>query len=527
MAEKIDASRQANLVFNRLSKWYLLALSAIALVLIISHSLIKSHLDKQRSDSRVVNVAGRQRMLSQKLCKNSLQLSQNISKEYQSKVQKEMRETLDLWTTSHNGLKAGDAALGLPGENSPEIKGMFEEIEPYYAEMKGDIVAILEILDSPLAAVPQALNFHIEHLLANEDDFLKGMDAIVFQYDEEAKNKVLKLRNIELYLLLIAITALLIELFFIFRPLANYVQKIVSNLTDSEQKAKKNTAEITELYEAKERAGQELRALNFAVDQAALFASTTLDGGLIYMSEKLQKFLGKPEITPNRNLAEVLSINEGEQQYINQIIRTPRSTIWNGEISISKQNEKKSWLELSIVPVNRSGVKHDYLMLFSDITARKESEIKLQKLNQEKFEEEIKLQKIRSLQIIEAQENERERIAKDMHDGIGQMLTALKFNLESINLGNTEKATQKIDQLKLQAANLIKGVRMATFNLTPPELSDYGLATALAKLCSELVRLTGENILFDNRSNFNERLDTVIETNIYRVAQEAVNNAIK
>jgi signal transduction histidine kinase len=128
---------------------------------------------------------------------------------------------------------------------------------------------------------------------------------------------------------------------------------------------------------------------------------------------------------------------------------------------------------------------------------------------------------------VEGQEEERKRIAKDIHDGIGQMLTALKFNIESINLKNKEKTAEKISYIKDLTADLIKGVRTATFNLTPPELSDHGIIPALQKMTAELARLTGENILFENRTEGTLRLNSLAETNIYRVVQEAVNNAIK
>lgn len=107
------------------------------------------------------------------------------------------------------------------------------------------------------------------------------------------------------------------------------------------------------------------------------------------------------------------------------------------------------------------------------------------------------------------------------------MLTALKLNIESINLENTEKAYQKIEGLKQLSKNLIQGTRIATFNLTPPELKDYGIGIALDKMAKELSKLTGKNILFENKSNFEQRFDSLIETNLYRVTQEAVNNAIK
>ena len=136
-------------------------------------------------------------------------------------------------------------------------------------------------------------------------------------------------------------------------------------------------------------------------------------------------------------------------------------------------------------------------------------------------------QKILTSKILEAQEEERKRIAKDIHDGIGQMLTALKFNIESINIENTAAAIKKIKNLKILSKELIQGVRMATFNLMPPELTDHGIASALQTLTSQLAKLTGKNILFDNKTNFNKRFDSLTETNLYRIVQEAVNNAIK
>jgi two-component system sensor histidine kinase DegS len=61
----------------------------------------------------------------------------------------------------------------------------------------------------------------------------------------------------------------------------------------------------------------------------------------------------------------------------------------------------------------------------------------------------------------------------------------------------------------------------------PPELSDHGIVSSLAKLTKELSKLTGKEILFYNKTDFNQRLDSLIEINIYRLTQEAINNAIK
>jgi len=107
------------------------------------------------------------------------------------------------------------------------------------------------------------------------------------------------------------------------------------------------------------------------------------------------------------------------------------------------------------------------------------------------------------------------------------MLTALKFNIESINTENIEKTNQKIEGLKQLSKDLILGIRTATFNLTPPELKDHGISSALQKMAKELSKLTGRNIIFENKSSIESRFDSLVETNLYRVTQEAVNNAIK
>lgn len=513
-------------IFDQLSKKYLLALTVIAAIILLSQWLIQGHLSKQINDSRVINVAGRQRMLSQKISKQVLQIKDKNSPEQNQQIQKDLQETLNLWVTSHEGLKNGSQELEIPNRNSENVKTMFEKLELPFQKIVQGSHTILTSLEKGTDSF-ESIQSAIQQVLQYENEFLTGMNNLVFQYDLEAKRKVENLRKMEFLLLFIALLALALELFFIFRPTAFFVQKTVDQLTTAEKKAQQKSNETAKLYEEKERSVQELRALNFAVDQTALFASTTLNGELIYISNKLKKFLGYRTSTPVGQFADILSQNEGEQDYLTQLIRIPRSSIWTGEVPITTLEKKKCWLELSIVPVNRSGVKQDYLILCNDITVRKETALELERMSKEKLDEEIRLQKIRSSQVVEAQEKERERIAKDMHDGIGQMLTALKFNLESLNPDRPEKLQQKINGLKDLSANLIKGVRIATFNLTPPELTDYGIATALSKLCKELSRLTGQNILFENKSSNNQRFDSVVETNIYRITQEAVNNAVK
>ncbi|MEM1328123.1 MAG: ATP-binding protein [Bacteroidota bacterium] len=510
--------------FGRLSRLYSIALSAIALSILISQILVQRHLQSQLSDSRVVNVAGRQRMLSQKLTKEALLLADD--KLRNDSLLSDFEATLQQWTSSHDGLQNGDNALGLPGNNSATIQEMFKNLKPIYR----DIVKSAKALSAAVQineANTTSTSTYIDQLLQNEPFFLEYMNNIVFQFDEEAKEKVSSLREKEIWLLLLSLSILLAELVFLFRPTALQLHHTIKNLVQAEQQSSAMAEKVKTLYAEKENSLRELQSLNFALDQAALFASATTQGDIIYLSRKFCALLGIVPQEAVGNIAEIMSTQEGEQQYLKELIQVNRSNIWNSEVKITTRGDKKCWLEMSVVPVNREGVKQDLLILCSDVTARKVAQEEIVALKETQFDEQIRQQKLRSSQVVEAQEEERKRIARDMHDGIGQMLTALRFNLQSINIQKQEKAEQKLSKVNEIATSLIRGVRIATFNLTPPELSDYGVAPALAKLAQELSKLTGERILFHNRTQFNKRFESIIETNLYRITQEAVNNAIK
>lgn len=333
------------------------------------------------------------------------------------------------------------------------------------------------------------------------------------------KSSVLK------YILLV-IPIIIISGYLLIKP---KIKRLVARIDDLSTKNLESTNKVNELnnlYLSKEESLQELKELNYAIDNAALFTSTNSEGDVMYMSKKFQKLLG---LTPSKikgSVEDLITIDEGQRIYLKDLIQN-RKQITTEEIEITTATHKKLWLKVSLIPLSRISLKQKTLILCADITLRKENEVTLKKILKEKYEKEIQLQQTISSKIIEAQEEERKRIAKDIHDGIGQMLTALKFNVESLNPNNIETIPKKIDDLKALSKELIQGVRMATFNLTPPELTDHGIASALQTLTQKIAKLTNKNILFDNSSDFEGRYASLIEINLYRIAQEAVNNAIK
>ncbi len=510
--------------FLRVRKWYLVALATIALTIISAQILIQHHLNSQLDDFRVINVAGRQRAYSQKLTKEVLLLKETDGIVQRNLVLTQLRETLATWKKSHQALQYGDLDFGIPEGDNDEIKALFKKLDPHHNNMVGAVERILANTDKN--AFPNQSDVNI--LLENERDFLSVMDTIVNKYDSLSETQLKNLKFKEYFLLGISLLILLLEILFIFKPLSLQIRNTIKNLIIAQRTSEENNQEIKKLYQEKEKSLQELQELNFVIDNAALFASTKQDGHVVFISKKFNELLGhNNQQHINKPLYEILTTDEGQQQYLMEILKSNRKNIRSEEIKIKTSKGESLWLDMSIIPMHQTSGPQSILILCSDITERKHNQLKVAELTKQNYEETMRQKQLQASQIVEGQEEERKRIAKDIHDGIGQMLTALKFNIESINLENIEKTAEKIEYIKGLASDLIKGVRTATFNLTPPELSDHGIFPALQKMTAELSKLTGKKILFENRTENNIRFNSLAETNIYRVVQEAVNNAIK
>ncbi len=513
--------------FDRLSRLYIIALSTIALSVILSQILVRKHLNDQQSDSSVINVAGRQRMLSQKLTKEIVSLSTENTPEERILLKEKIKQTLKLWEQSHHALQQGNDSLGLPGNNSVVIKEKFNVLNPRFNTISKASKSIIEKIENIPPLPLSAFIDDIEKVKENESHFLLVMDQIVNQYDLEADAKVSWLRKLEMLLMVLTLLILLGEFLFIFWPTAKSVKSTLAELLIAEKKAKKMAFDADELSVSKEKSIKELRALSHAMDETLLFARITPNGALVHMGKKFSRLFKFTKFSSSANFSEILSINENEQLEIENLIAKHKKTGWQGEVKATTSDNHDVWLEMAIIPFNPTDDKSELLIIASEITARKAAQIEIARLTKESFEEKMNQQKVISSKIIENQEKEQNRIAKDVHDGIGQMLTGLKYNLESIDIKDINKTASKIEHLKELTSNIIKGVRTATFNLTPPELSDHGIVPAITKLTQELGKLTAKHIVLFNKTDFNQRLDSLVEINIYRIVQEAINNAIK
>lgn len=227
---------QAQSPASSLTRRYILALACVALLAIGGQILVQLALARQHSDAHLVNIAGRQRMLSQKLTKAALaMLVEQEGARAGSRIV-ELRATLELWERSHFGLQLGDSGLELPGQNSHTVAVMFAGLEAPHQKM---VAAVRAILSDPSEAQERE---SARVLLSSEPAFLKGMDAIVFQYDSEANLRVAGLKRVELGLLFLTLLILTLEGFLVFRPAVRQLRQLIEDLWETEDELRREKA---------------------------------------------------------------------------------------------------------------------------------------------------------------------------------------------------------------------------------------------------------------------------------------------
>jgi signal transduction histidine kinase len=394
-----------NEIFNRLTRLYVMALTAVAVLSLVGQLLIQVFLNSLLDDSHVVNIAGRQRMLSQRLSKTAVLLCRpqifQADAEYYSQ---DIKEIIGIWEKSHEGLKNKNLTTDRRSytvRNSAKIDSMFQEIDPIFKVILLNAKAINQAISKPVENQEVFLQNARDQILTNERLFLKMMDKIVFQYDSESRERVDTTKKIELFLFILLFSILVLEGAFIFRPIANNIRVVIKRLTDSESNLRQTNKALVET-------------------QAALVQAT-----------------------------------------------------------------------------------------------------------EEKYKLQLAEEKIRAASLMEGQEGERKRLAADLHDGIGQMLTGLRLHSEKVKSFDfsSQKQEKSFEELQNLIQETIEATRIVSFNLAPSVLSDFGVVPAIRILTEQMLKLT--EIKIDFQSEKINRLSEGIETSLYRITQEAIHNAVK
>jgi signal transduction histidine kinase len=403
-------------VARRLTRFYIIALTVIAILSVSGLLFIKRTISNHDDDSRVVNVAGRQRMLSQRLTKLSLLRIEGLTTVDSVSFDSLLRS----WSQSHIQLRNGTLNMEkvYTVRKSEELNNMFIRIEPVFQSIFHGFTQI----NNPQATQADRKNA-LQVVLRDEFSYLQQMNTIVFQVDTESFERVRSLERIEWLLTFATLLTLLIEGLLIFRPVVNHTKNVIRRLARSE------------------------KALQMA----------------------------------NNHME-----------------------IANHELEATNQN---------LAHTNRKLVDTQHELL---------------RTTEEKYQLQLAEENVRSAALLEGQEEERRRFARELHDGIGQMLTGLKLHAEKLKATSftDEKQKQRFAELCDLIADTIQTTRQVSYNLMPSTLSDFGLGSTLQLLTEQTTRSAGISVVFSGPTDA-KRLNPAMEIGLYRIAQEALHNAVK
>jgi len=131
--------------------------------------------------------------------------------------------------------------------------------------------------------------------------------------------------------------------------------------------------------------------------------------------------------------------------------------------------------------------------------------------------------------LVAAEETERGRVSRELHDRLGQDLTALKLGLQILRKRGACVAPlrKSLSKLETLADSLMRDLHRLAWELRPAALDDFGLELALRRYANEWAALSGLAVDFDSQGATAQRLGREVETTLYRVAREALTNVFR
>jgi signal transduction histidine kinase len=131
--------------------------------------------------------------------------------------------------------------------------------------------------------------------------------------------------------------------------------------------------------------------------------------------------------------------------------------------------------------------------------------------------------------LVAAEETERGRVSRELHDRLGQDLTALKLGLQIVRKQRPcpPKMRGSVSKLEGLADSLMRDIHRLAWELRPAALDDFGLEMALRRHADEWAELSGVPVDFHSRGVTARRLAPELETALYRIAREALTNVVR
>ena len=474
---------------SRLRTRYIAALAAVALLSITGQILVQAMLTTQENDSTVINLAGRQRMLSQRIVKMALIAGRpSVQLGSSESWRHDLGQVLAEWRAAHEGLRTGDGARGLAGHNSPAVQAAYAALEGSYRGLAAAATRLLKAADGDAGERDAA----IAEVLVHEGPFLQGMDGIVSLYERDSAGRVHVLQRVELGLLGLVLLTLLLEGLLVFRPAERRIGETLHRLRAGEAEKSAILRAIPDTLVRVRRDGT----------IADVYAPTD--------ARSLAQGAGQPQGDADARAGQSVGALVGEKQVPQCLARLAETVETGVETEFEYQSQSAGALvvtEARLVPCK----PEQALLILRDISARRRLEREL----------------------LQVAERERTRIGQDLHDDLCQQLAGLSMMARTMSnrivQGKVTEAVALAPELTTLADLLqagLKSARQMAHGLFPEVLLERGLAIALREVCAQASAL--RPIEYTCEVDLAGRdVEQTIAVQLYRMVQEAVGNAVR
>ena len=241
---------------------------------------------------------------------------------------------------------------------------------------------------------------------------------------------------------------------------------------------------------------------------------------------------------PAKGYAYELQCDEYEQKHVTQVLSKQSSDLEKKyetekkETQIKKLEADKKVQDLTIQQKSTL----NYILIGSAITLLIISLLSYRTYQQKKKIQQQRIAELETQQqltateaVLKGEEQERTRLAKDLHDGLGGMLSGIKYSMNSMkgNLIMTPDNAQAFERSMDMLDSSIKEMRRVAHNMMPEALVKFGLNTALKDFCNDINQSGALKLNYQSIGMDNSTIDQTTSIAIYRIVQELINNTIK
>ena len=223
---------------------YLIAIAFIALLSTSSYLSFSYLLKNNETTAAIINISGKQRMLSQRTALFTKQLVSENTSEKIEEIKSQLTQTVEMMQIGHLALISGSTDLQIPQNHSKEIHDMYFGELQMDKRIKAYISAIKQLLNSPVST----LNIEHPSYLYIDNHFnplLVDLNNVVSQYQKEGEENVRTIQQMEFFLWLLTLLVLLLEILFIFRPMTKQVLEALNERETYEKRLEKEIKKQT------------------------------------------------------------------------------------------------------------------------------------------------------------------------------------------------------------------------------------------------------------------------------------------